>query len=81
MSCQKCCFDMFHVAQHDDTPRRRSQDTPTPADGVAAIANEPAAYVADENCKNPFREPKQQRDLFKDYFNQLDTLAGQEERI
>ena len=54
---------------------------PTPADDVAVIANEPVLYVPDENCRNPSRGTKQQRDLLKDYFNHIGALAGQEERI
>ena len=33
---------------------------PTPADDIAAIANEPVVYVPDENCRNPSREAKHQ---------------------
>ena len=33
------------------------------------------------NFRNPSREAKHQRDLLKDYFNQVGTLAGQEERV
>ena len=33
------------------------------------------------NCTNLLREEKQQQDLFKDYFNHIGALAGQEERI
>ena len=54
---------------------------PNPADDIAAIANEAAVYVPDENYRNPLREAKHQRDLLKEYFNHVGALAGQEDRI
>ena len=50
---------------------------PTPADDIAAIANEAVVYVP-KNHKNPSREAK---DLLKDYFNHISALAGQEDRF
>ena len=35
----------------------------------------------DENVRNLFMEAKLQKDLLKDYFNNLGALAGQEDRI
>ena len=50
---------------------------PTPADDIAAIANEQVVYAPDENCRNPLREAKHQRDQLKDYFNHAGAFAGQ----
>ena len=44
-------------------------------------ANEPVVGVPDENCRNPSREAKHQRDLLNGYFSHIGALAGQEERI
>ena len=49
----------------------------SPEDEVPAIENEALVCGADENCRNPLREMKQQRDLLKDYFNHGGALAGQ----
>ena len=38
-------------------------------------------YVPNDNYRNPSREAKYQRDLLKDYFNHMEALAGQEDRI
>ena len=51
---------------------------PNPQDGV--IVNEPIIYEADENSRNPLRDVKQQRELLKDYFNDVGILTGQVER-
>ena len=52
---------------------------PNPWDEVAALENEPLIYGADENCWNPSRKAKQQRDLLKNFFNHVGALAGQED--
>ena len=61
--------------QAEDTPRQSSR-SPTPADDIAAIANEPAVYMPDKNHRNPPREAKHLRDLLKDYFNHVGIFAG-----
>ena len=38
-------------------------------------------WLDDEHFINPSREAKHQRDLLKDYFNNVGALAGQENRI
>ena len=71
------CFNMCCVGQHaEDTPRWNRQGT-TPADDIAAIANEPVVYVPDENHSNPSREARHLRDPLKDYFNPAGVLSGQ----
>ena len=62
------------------THQSRLDRAPTPADDIAAIANEPVVYVPDENCRNPLREAKHQRELLQDYFYH-GALARQEDRI
>ena len=54
---------------------------PTPANEVIALRNKQVVYVPDDNYRNPSREAKHQRDLLKDYFNNVGALAGQEDRI
>ena len=45
---QRQCFDMCCVAHYaEDTPRRSSQ-----GNDIAALQNEQAAYVPDENYRN-----------------------------
>ena len=51
---------------------------PTTANDVVALQNEQAVYVPNEN---PLREAKHQRELQKDYFNDVGALAGQKDRI
>ena len=53
----------------------------TPANDVAALQNEQVVYVPYGNYRNPSRETKHQQNLLKDYFNNVGTLAGQEDRI
>ena len=48
----------------------------TPADGIAAIANEPVQYMHDKNCRNALREAKYQQDLLTDYFSHVGALVG-----
>ena len=43
--------------------------------------NDQEEQAQDENVSNPLREAKHQRDLLKDYFNNLGALAGQEDII
>ena len=49
---------------------------PTTSDDIAALQNEKVVYVPEDNYRNPLREAKHQRDLLKDYFNDLGALAG-----
>ena len=63
------------------THQDRLQRAPNPADDIAAIANEAAVYVPNENHRNPSREAKHQQNLLKDYFNHVGALAGQHYRI
>ena len=49
---------------------------PTTADDIAALQNEQVVCVPEDNYRNPLREAKHQRDLLKDYFNDLGALAG-----
>ena len=37
--------------------------------------------MKDENVRNPSKEPKLQRNLLKDYFNNLGALDGQQDQI
>ena len=69
------------VVLYNMTDQGRVVKAPIPADDKAAIANEPAVYVPDENHWNPWREAKHQRDLLKDYFSHVGALGGQEGRI
>ena len=59
------------------TQQGRLDRAPTPADDIAAIANEPAIYVPGENHRNPSGEAKHKRDILKDYFIHIFALAGQ----
>ena len=65
---------MCGVAQH-------VEDTPTPANDIAALQNEQVVYGPEDNYRNLSRDSKHQRGLLKDYFNHLGVLAGQEGRI
>ena len=47
---------------------------PTPGNDVAALRNEQVVYVHNE-YRYPLREAKHQRELLKDYFNHVGTLA------
>ena len=60
------------------THQGEADRTSIPANDVAAQQNEQELYLPNESNRNPSREPKHQRKLLKDYFNQL---AGQEDRI
>ena len=53
----------------------------TPSNDIAAIANEQVIYALGENCRNPSRGAKHQRDLLRDYFNHIGALAKQVKRI
>ena len=48
------------------THQVRVDMAPMPADEIAVISNEPVVCVPDENCRNPLREAKHQRDTLKD---------------
>ena len=54
---------------------------PSPANAAAALHNEQAVYVPNENYRNPLREAKHQRELLIDYFSHIGALAGQEDRM
>ena len=54
---------------------------PNPTDDIQPPQNDQGEQAQDENVRNPSREAKHQRDLLKDYFNNLRALAGQEDRI
>ena len=72
---------MCGVAQcAEDTPGRADR-APTTGNDVAAQQNEQAVYVPNDTYRNPLREAKHQQDLLKHYFNHVETLAGQEDRI
>ena len=66
--------------QAKDTPRQSRQGT-HPTNDVAALQNEQVVFVPDDNYGNPSRKAKHQRELPKDYFNDMEALAGQEDRI
>ena len=53
----------------------------TPTNDVVAQQNEQVVYVPYENYRNPSMEAKHQQELLKDYFNHVEVLAGQENRI
>ena len=61
--------------------QRRADRATTPANDVVALQNGQAVYMPDENCRNLLGDAKHQRDLLKDYFSHVGTLAGQEDRI
>ena len=54
---------------------------PTPADDIQAPQADQAEQGQNENFRKPSRETKHRRDLPKDYFNSLQALAGQGDRI
>ena len=54
---------------------------PTPADDIQPKQGDQGEQRYQENCRNPSREPKHQRDLLTDYFNHVEALAGQEDRV
>ena len=54
---------------------------PTPEDDIQPPQNEQGEQGQDEYVRNPSSEAKRQRNLLKDYFNNLGALAGQEYRI
>ena len=47
------------------TRQGRQERAPTPADRMAAVANEPPVCMPDENCKNPLMVAKHKQDLLK----------------
>ena len=53
----------------------------TTANDVVALQNEQVVYMPNDNYRNPSLEATHQRDLLKDYFNHVEALAGQEDRI
>ena len=50
---------------------------PTAKNDVATQHNEQEVYVPNENYSNPSKQAKHQRELLKDYFNQVGALAMQ----
>ena len=52
---------------------------PTPADDILGAGQ--ADNGGNDRQRNPSRVAKRQRDLLKDYFNNLGAMAGQEDRI
>ena len=52
---------------------------PSPANDIQSPQNDQGEWGQDENVRNPSREGKCQRNLFKNYF--FGALAGQENRI
>ena len=54
---------------------------PAPADDIQPPRGDQGEQRHQENFRNPSREAKHQRDLLKDYFNQVGALAGQEDRV
>ena len=61
--------------------QRGADRPPTPADDIQPPQNDQGDQGQNKNFTNPSRKAKQQRDLLKDYFNDLGALAGQEDRI
>ena len=57
-----------------------TDSAPTPANDVVALQNEQVLYEPND-YRNPLREDKHQRELIKDYFNQVGALLRQEDRI
>ena len=60
---------------------RGAERPPTPADDIQPPQGDQAEQGQDENVRNPSREAKHQRNLLKDYFNNLGAQAGQEDKI
>ena len=54
---------------------------PTPADDIQPPQGDQGEQRHHENLRNPSREAKHQRDLLKDYFNNMRVLAGQQDRV
>ena len=71
---------LTRTAQHNEAHQGSADRAPTPKDDIAALQNKHVMYVPDE-CRNPSREVKIQRDLLKDYFNHFGALDGQEDRM
>ena len=46
----------------------------TPGNDIANLQNEQVVYLSDDNCRNPSREAKHQRELLKDCFSQVGAL-------
>ena len=53
----------------------------TPADDIQAPQADQGEQGHNRGFRNPSREGKHQRDLLKDYFNHVEALAGQEDRV
>ena len=63
------------------THQGRSDRLPTQANDLAEIRNNLMVYVPDGNYWNPLCEAKHQQALLKDYSNNTEALAGQEDNI
>ena len=71
---------MCGTAQHAETGGVGWADrAPTPADDLLWAGQ--ADNAGNDRQRNPSRVAKRQRDLLKDYFNNLGAMAGQEDRI
>ena len=49
----------------------------TPGNNLMAQQTEQVVYVQSDNCWNPLREAKHQRELLKECFNHVEALAMQ----
>ena len=54
---------------------------PTPPDDIQPPQSDQGEQGQNAKFKNASREAKHQRDLLKDYFNNLGALAGKKDRI
>ena len=61
--------------------QRAADRPPTPADDIQPPQGDQVEQRYQENFRNPSGEPKDQRDLLKDYFSHMGALAGQEDRV
>ena len=70
---------MCGVMLHAEKPSGGADRPPTPADKIQPPHNDQVGQGHTENFRNPLRVAKHQRDLLKDYFNNLNwgtDLAG-----
>ena len=70
---------MCGPTQHVEKPSGGggTERPPTPADDIQPPQGDQAEQGQDENVGNPSRKAKCQRNLLKDYFNNLGALAGE----
>ena len=69
-------LSMWCCKHADDTPGQSRQGT-----NPVALQNKHLVYVPDDNYRNLLRDAKHQQYPLKDYFNYVEALAGQEDRI